>query len=114
MLNPFVKSSKANPNKSPQIKGVTNQETKTNKNMSHSAPLKISAALLDRQTAASLLGVSLRTIDNLISSGDLAAVHIGRAVRLRPSAIDYFIEANETRANPRTAQRAKSNRRAAK
>lgn len=70
----------------------------------------MSDALLDRQQTAALLFVSLRTVDNLIASGDLAAIHIGRTVRIRPSAIAYFCESNETRSNPRTGK--KSNRRA--
>jgi excisionase family DNA binding protein len=66
----------------------------------------VSTALLDRHQAAAQLGVSLRTIDNLISSGDLSAIHIGRAVRIRPSALEYFCEANESRRNPKTGRRA--------
>lgn len=36
-------------------------------------------------------------IDMLIASGELPAVRIGRSVRVRPSSIDYFIEARESR-----------------
>jgi excisionase family DNA binding protein len=53
--------------------------------------------LLTRAEAAAGLSVSLRTIDNLVASGDLPAVKIGRAIRIRPSALDYFIEARESR-----------------
>lgn len=59
------------------------------------------APLLNRKEAGTILGVSLRTIDELVSSGDLPVVRLGRSVRIRPSAIDYLIEARETRANPR-------------
>ncbi len=57
--------------------------------------------LLTRSEAASQLGVSLRTIDVLIASGDLQFVKIGRCVRFRPSAFEFFVEAHETRTNPR-------------
>lgn len=53
--------------------------------------------LLTRQESAARLSQSVRTIDNLIASGDLPVVRIGRSIRIRPSAIDYFIEARESR-----------------
>ncbi len=59
------------------------------------------APLLNRKEAGTILGVSLRTVDELVSSGDLPVVRLGRAVRIRPSAIDYLIEARESRTNPR-------------
>ncbi len=59
------------------------------------------APLLNREDAKVRLAVSLRTIDELISSGDLPVIRLGRSVRIRPSAIDYLIEARETRVNPR-------------
>lgn len=65
-----------------------------------------SKPLLSRQAAAEVLNVSLRTTDELISSGDLPVVRIGRSVRIRPSAIDYLIEARETR-GPRTKKGAR-------
>jgi len=55
------------------------------------------APLLTRQQAAASLGVSLRTIDNLATSGDLPTIRIGAAVRIRPSALEYFCEAHESR-----------------
>lgn len=48
-----------------------------------------------------MLGVSLRTVDELISKGDIPVVRFGRSVRIRISAIDCLVEARETRANPR-------------
>lgn len=57
------------------------------------------APLLNRKEAGTILGVSLRTIDDLISTGDLPVVRLGRAVRIKPAAIDYLIEARETRGN---------------
>ena len=62
------------------------------------------APLLNRPEAKAILGVSLRTVDELISSGDLPVVRLGRSVRIRPSAIEYLIEARETRANHRKAR----------
>ncbi|GAA5130804.1 helix-turn-helix domain-containing protein [Luteolibacter yonseiensis] len=59
------------------------------------------APLLNRKDVGARLHVSLRTVDELIASGDLPVVRLGRAVRIRPSAIDYLIEARETRVNPR-------------
>ena len=53
--------------------------------------------LLTRQEAAESLSVSIRKLDMLIASGDLPAVRMGKAVRVRPSAIEYFIEARESR-----------------
>jgi excisionase family DNA binding protein len=64
---------------------------------SEAAEARIIAQLLTRSEAAAGLSVSLRTIDNLVASGDLPAVKIGRAIRIRPSALDYFIEARESR-----------------
>jgi excisionase family DNA binding protein len=64
-------------------------------------------ALRTRQQAADFLGISLRTIDSLIASGELPCVPIKRSVRIRPSALEEFIESLETRRNPhrRTNQR---------
>ncbi len=55
--------------------------------------------LLTRQEAAESLCQSVRTVDKLIDTGELPAVRIGRSVRIRPSAIEYFIEARESRVN---------------
>lgn len=62
------------------------------------------APLLNRKEAGIILGVSLRTVDELVSTGDIPVVRLGRSVRIRPSAIDYLIEARETRNNPRKAR----------
>jgi excisionase family DNA binding protein len=56
-------------------------------------------SLLTRQQAADQLAVSLRTIDSLIASGDLPCVKIGRSARIRPAALEGFIESRETRRN---------------
>jgi excisionase family DNA binding protein len=77
--------------------------TALNSSMANPLP---QAPLLSRQAAAAVLNVSLRTTDELIASGDLPVVRIGRAVRIRQSAIDYLIEARESR-GPRTKKRAR-------
>lgn len=57
--------------------------------------------LMLRDEAAKQLGVSLRTLDALIASGDLPTVRFGRSVRIRPSALDYLVESRETSRSPR-------------
>ena len=57
--------------------------------------------LLDRPQAAAYLCIALRTLDEQTASGSLACVRIGRAVRFKPSALDDFIDANETRIAPK-------------
>lgn len=57
--------------------------------------------LLTREQGAKELTCSVRTIDKEIAAGNLAAVRIGRAVRIRPSAIELYIEAHESRVNLR-------------
>jgi excisionase family DNA binding protein len=51
--------------------------------------------LLTRHEAAHCLALSLRTIDDLVKRGDLKAVKIGRSIRIRPTAIESFLEAIE-------------------
>jgi excisionase family DNA binding protein len=63
------------------------------------------APLLSRKEAGTILHVSLRTVDEFISTGDIPVVRLGRSVRIRPSAIDYLIEARETRTKPRRTVR---------
>jgi excisionase family DNA binding protein len=59
--------------------------------------------LLLRQDAANIMSQCLRSVDEAIASGDLEIVRIGRSVRIRPSALEAFIEARTTRRNPRRA-----------
>ena len=63
--------------------------------------------LLNRAQAAALLGVALRTIDELLANGSLKCVRIGRSVRFRQTTLEDFIEANETAA---TKQRRRAKR----
>jgi excisionase family DNA binding protein len=65
-----------------------------------------SKPLLTREEAAEALSQSVRTLDYLIASGELPAVRIGRSVRIRPSAIEYFIEARESRVKIKINRRA--------
>ena len=55
-----------------------------------------SVTLLNRPEAATVLGVGIRTLDQLIADGDISVVRIGKSVRIRPAALDYFCEARET------------------
>ena len=67
----------------------------------HSTSTTAAASLLTRQDAALALSTCLRTVDEAIASGDIEIVRIGRSVRIRPSALELFIEARTTRRNPR-------------
>ena len=58
-----------------------------------------STLLLTRPEAAARLATCIRKLDLLIASGDIAVVRIGKSVRIRPSALDYFIESRESRVN---------------
>jgi excisionase family DNA binding protein len=57
--------------------------------------------LLTRKEAAAILGLGWRTVDENIAKGALPIVKIGRNVRIKPSELQKFIEARETRVNPR-------------
>jgi len=52
--------------------------------------------LLTRREAAVSLRQSVRKVDDLIASEQLAAVRIGRSVRIRQAAIDSFIKERES------------------
>jgi excisionase family DNA binding protein len=54
-------------------------------------------ALLTRQDVALLLSVSIRGVDEAIATGTLEIVSIGRLVRIRPSAVEAFIESRISR-----------------
>jgi len=63
----------------------------------------VTASLLTRFDAADRLASCVRTIDEAIATGELEIVRIGRSVRIRPIALERFIEARTTRCNPRRA-----------
>jgi excisionase family DNA binding protein len=50
------------------------------------------AILVAKSDAAELLGVSLRTVDYLISRGELAAKRIGRRVLIPRAELERFAE----------------------
>lgn len=68
--------------------------------------MKSPYSLLTREEAAEALCQSVRSIDYLIAAGELPAVRIGRSVRVRPSSIDYFVEARESRVKIKINRRA--------
>ena len=49
------------------------------------------ARLLTVSQVAEALQTSTRTIQRFVSSGDLSAVRIGRLVRIRPAALEAFL-----------------------
>ena len=48
-------------------------------------------ALLTKAEAADYLGATVRTVQHMITTGQIAAVHLGRAVRIRRSDLDRAI-----------------------
>lgn len=46
---------------------------------------------LSREAAADKIGIKISKIDRLIKSGQLKAVKIGRNVRIKPEAIESFL-----------------------
>ena len=50
--------------------------------------------LVDKDTAARLLGVELRFINRLVAEKRITYVKVGRKVRFRISVIDAYISAN--------------------
>ena len=64
-------------------------------------PMLALSQLMTRSEAAEALALSVRMIDELVKSGDLPTVRIGRSVRFRPCALEFFVEARESRMNPR-------------
>ena len=53
---------------------------------------KTESLLLGRKRTAAALDVSTRTIDNLVESGQLVPVKIGKRVMFRRSEIERFIQ----------------------
>ena len=75
----------------------------------HNQPQSSSAhpvePLLTREDTAAALSICLRAVDERIACGDLEVVTIGRSVRIRPCALELFIEARATRRAPHLARR---------
>lgn len=53
------------------------------------------APLLKRKQFADALGMAVRTVDYLIAAGEIPVVRIGKAIRIRPAALENFIAARE-------------------
>ncbi|MES2438620.1 MAG: helix-turn-helix domain-containing protein [Verrucomicrobiota bacterium] len=68
------------------------------------------ALLYTRPEAAAKLSISLRNLDEQIAVGNLPVCRIGRSVRIRPSALEFLIEANETRLTPKRRAAIRGNR----
>jgi excisionase family DNA binding protein len=52
--------------------------------------------MLDIETAAQQLGVSVKTIRRLVQEKELPAYRIGRQLRFKPEELDAFLEENRT------------------
>jgi len=59
--------------------------------------------LLTVGDAAALLSVSTRTVARLVDSGAIEAIHIGRCLRIRPSAVERYVMALQRAQRERTA-----------
>ncbi len=70
----------------------------------------MSDSLLNRPQSAAILNISLRTFDERVAKGDIPCVKIGTLSRFRRSALDYFVEANESRLTPKRRAAIRGNR----
>lgn len=61
--------------------------------------------LLTTEEAAFALGVSVRSFARYIASGDIEIVKLTKTVRIRPGALNRFIEARAVHLNPKRAGR---------
>jgi excisionase family DNA binding protein len=57
--------------------------------------------IFTRHESAAYSRVCLRTLDSAIANGNIQVIRIGRSLRIRKSALDAFLEACETRVNPK-------------
>lgn len=60
----------------------------------------MTAALLTVDEVSARLAVSPRTVRQLVATRRLAAVRVGRLVRVRPEALAAYIASNETQVEP--------------
>lgn len=72
------------------------------------SPVSSTSTLLKRPEAAERLRQSIRQTDKLIACGALPSVRIGRSVLVRESAIEYFIEARESRVKIKINRKARA------
>ena len=56
------------------------------------APRTLRRSLLTAAEVARILNISLRSVRRLIKDGKLPIVHVGRSVRIRPEALEAFID----------------------
>lgn len=61
------------------------------------APRPQAALAVSLQEAAELIGVHVNTVRREINRGNLAAVRIGRVLRVRVAEIHAYLKRNETR-----------------
>jgi excisionase family DNA binding protein len=57
--------------------------------------------LITKSDAAEVLGISLRTIERLISSGRLPLVHVEGAARVRVTDLEAYVQSLEADAGPK-------------
>ena len=66
-----------------------------------SSPQAVTGALaVNLQEAAEMLGVHVNTIRREVNRGNLAAVRIGRVLRIRVAELHAYLKRNEKRVNP--------------
>jgi len=64
----------------------------TNPRNATTTPAPIVEKLLTYKAAGELLGVTERTVWNLVADGELPAVRFGRSVRIDPADLRWFID----------------------
>jgi excisionase family DNA binding protein len=62
--------------------------------MSHEPNLPSLPELLNRKTGARLIGVSIKTLDNLMDQGKLPYIKVGRQIKIHPNDLQSFISRN--------------------
>lgn len=79
--------------------------------MAHNCPDGITRIALCRKCAALMLCLSVRTIDNLISAGQLKPTYIGSSVRIPVAQLERLVGVLEVSDARRTGGRQRSVRR---
>ena len=74
------------------MRGAVRDELRLNKgNLSPDGGGTGTAALLTLVEVASVLGVSLRTVQRLVRRGKIGTVRVGAARRVHPAALDAYV-----------------------
>lgn len=68
------------------------------KSKPHANPNRAPAALLTKDEVSDLLGVSTRTVENLMFSKSLSYIKLGRAVRFEPAAVERLLDSSRREA----------------